>query len=221
MTAVELLVKLGEVLTEVHPEVEDRRPAPRPIGLHAVVKRVADIVLAGLGLVVCSPLMFAVAIAIRLDTPGPVLFTQRRSGRSSGEFMLFKFRSMAVGTPDLATHLVEPGQVTVTRVGRFIRRTSLDELPQLWNILSGDMTLVGPRPALYNQYDLIALRQQEGVDALKPGLTGWAQINGRDEIPMERKVAYDREYLERLSLFFDARILVRTALTLFTMRGGR
>lgn len=179
----------------------------------------ADIVVAGLGLVVCSPLMFAVAIAIRLDTPGPVLFTQRRSGRSSGEFMLFKFRSMAVGTPDLATHLVEPGQVSVTRVGRVIRRTSLDELPQLWNILIGDMTLVGPRPALYNQYDLIALRQQAGVDALKPGLTGWAQINGRDDMSMERKVAYDREYLERLSLLFDAKILVRTALTLFMMRG--
>jgi len=109
----------------------------------------------------------------------------------------------------------------VTRVGGFIRRTSLDELPQLWNILRGDMTLVGPRPALYNQHDLIAMRQAAGVDALRPGLTGWAQVNGRDEIPMERKVAYDREYLERLSPIFDAGILARTALTLFTMRGIR
>lgn len=214
-------MKFDGVLAEVHLEMEDRRLAPRPTGMHAFVKRAADIVLAGLGLVVFSPLMLVVAFAIRLDTPGPVLFTQRRSGRGSGEFMLFKFRSMALGTPDLATHLVEPGQVSVTRVGRFIRRSSLDELPQLWNILIGDMTLVGPRPALYNQYDLIALRRQAGVDALKPGLTGWAQINGRDEIPMERKVAYDREYLERLSLLFDATILVRTALTLFTMRGVR
>lgn len=192
-----------------------------PTGLHGWVKRSADIVLAGLGLIALSPLLLAVAAAIRLDTPGPVLFAQRRSGRGSDEFVIFKFRSMAAGTPDLATHLVDPGRVSVTRVGRVIRRTSVDELPQLWNILIGDMTLVGPRPALYNQYDLIALREEAGVDALKPGLTGWAQINGRDEIPMERKVAYDREYLERLSLFFDARILVRTALTLFTMRGGR
>ena len=104
---------------------------------------------------------------------------------------------MAVGTPDLATHLVEPGRVTVTRVGAVLRRTSLDELPQLWNILRGHMSLVGPRPALYNQYDLIALRREAGVDALRPGLTGWAQVNGRDEISMERKVAYDLEYLRR------------------------
>jgi O-antigen biosynthesis protein WbqP len=165
--------------------------------------------------------MLALAIAIRLETPGPILFRQRRVGRGSSEFTLLKFRSMAVGTPDLATHLVEPGRLTVTRVGGFIRRTSLDELPQLWNILRGDMTLVGPRPALFNQLDLVAMRQAGGVDALKPGLTGWAQVNGRDEIPMERKVAYDREYLGRLSPAFDAEILVRTALTLFTMRGVR
>lgn len=213
--------RLVAVLEEAHLETHGRPVAPLPRGAHALVKRLTDVVLAALGLAAAAPLMLAVAIAIRLESPGPVLFRQRRSGRGSSEFVLLKFRSMAAGTPDLATHLVEPGRVTVTRVGAFLRRTSLDELPQLWNILRGDMTLVGPRPALYNQYDLIALRQAAGVDALRPGLTGWAQVNGRDEIPMERKVAYDREYLERLSPGFDARILVRTALTLFTMRGVR
>ena len=212
---------LGERLVAVLVEAHGRGIAPQPRGAYAFAKRLADVLLASLGLLLAWPVMLAVAIAIRLESPGPVLFRQRRSGRGSSEFVLLKFRSMAAGTPDLATHLVEPGRVRITRVGAVIRRTSLDELPQLWNILRGDMTLVGPRPALYNQYDLIALRQAAGVDALRPGLTGWAQINGRDEIPMERKVAYDREYLERLSPGFDAAILVRTALTLFTMRGVR
>ena len=213
--------RLVAVLVEARLEAHGRGIAPQPRGAYAFAKRLADVLLASLGLLLAWPVMLAVAIAIRLESPGPVLFRQRRSGRGSSEFVLLKFRSMAAGTPDLATHLVEPGRVRITRVGAVIRRTSLDELPQLWNILRGDMTLVGPRPALYNQYDLIALRQAAGVDALRPGLTGWAQINGRDEIPMERKVAYDREYLERLSPGFDAAILVRTALTLFTMRGVR
>jgi lipopolysaccharide/colanic/teichoic acid biosynthesis glycosyltransferase/glycosyltransferase involved in cell wall biosynthesis len=213
--------RLVAVLAEAHLETHGRAIAPIPGGTFAFAKRAADLALAALGLVLAAPVLLAVAIAIRLESPGPVLFRQRRSGRGSSEFVLLKFRSMAVGTPDLATHLVGTGQLTVTRVGAFIRRTSLDELPQLWNILRGDMTLVGPRPALYNQHDLIAMRQAAGVDALRPGLTGWAQVNGRDEIPMERKVAYDREYLERLSPVFDAGILARTVLTLFTMRGIR
>lgn len=213
--------KLVETLGEAVVETNGRAIPPRPSGLHAFAKRTLDILLSAFALIVFSPVMLAVAVAIKLESEGPVLFTQRRSGRGSSEFVLFKFRSMAVGTPDLATHLVQPGVVRVTKVGAFIRRTSLDELPQLWNILRGDMTLVGPRPALYNQYDLIAMRQAQGVDALLPGLTGWAQINGRDEIPMERKVALDREYLDRLSVAFDLEILVRTGATLFTMRGTR
>jgi lipopolysaccharide/colanic/teichoic acid biosynthesis glycosyltransferase len=213
--------RLVSVLEEARLEVCGRDVAPRPTGAAALFKRAADILLAGAGLLAASPVLLALAVAIPTDSRGPVLFRQRRIGRGSREFVLLKFRSMAVGTPDLATHLVDPAQVRVTRVGAFIRRTSLDELPQLWNILVGDMTLVGPRPALYNQYDLIAMRQREGVDALQPGLTGWAQINGRDEIPMERKVAYDREYLERQSPGFDAEILLRTGLTLFSMRGIR
>ncbi|MCC6650599.1 MAG: sugar transferase [Candidatus Eisenbacteria bacterium] len=213
--------RLVAILDEARLEGKGRDIAPRPDGAHAVIKRALDIVLSAAALVLFAPVMLAVALAIRLESPGPALFAQRRSGRGSSQFTLLKFRSMAVGTPDLATHLVAPGVVRVTRVGAFIRRTSLDELPQLFNILRGDMTLVGPRPALHNQHDLIAMRQEAGVDALLPGLTGWAQINGRDEIPMERKVALDREYLERLSPAFDLEILVRTALTLFTMRGTR
>jgi O-antigen biosynthesis protein WbqP len=211
--------RLVDTLAEALREARGRAVAPRPAGAAAVFQRLFDVAVSLAALLVFSPVLLAVAIAIRLDSPGPVLFRQRRIGRGSSEFVLLKFRSMAVGTPDLATHLVAPGRVTVTRVGAFLRRTSLDELPQLWNILRGEMTLVGPRPALYNQYDLIALRQEAGVDALRPGLTGWAQINGRDEIPMEQKVAYDREYLARVSFVFDLEILVRTALTLFHMRG--
>ena len=212
-----LVMALEEALLEAH----GREIAPRPAGVHGLLKRLFDIVLSGAGLIVASPVLLLIAILIRMDSPGPALFRQRRIGRGSSEFVLLKFRSMAAGTPDLATHLVQPGAVRVTRIGAFLRRTSLDELPQLWNILCGDMTFVGPRPALYNQHDLIAMRQRSGIDALRPGLTGWAQINGRDEIAMEQKVGYDREYLERLSLAFDLEILFRTALTLFTMRGVR
>ena len=213
--------KLVRTLAEARIEVAGRDVVPRPAGLGAAVKRSLDLLVAAAGLIVGAPFALLIALAIVTDSRGPVLFRQRRIGRGSREFVLLKFRSMAEGTPDLATHLVEPGTVHVTRVGAFLRRTSLDELPQLWNILAGDMSLVGPRPALYNQYDLIALRQRAGVDALRPGLTGWAQINGRDEIPMDQKVALDREYLERASFALDATIVARTAMTLLSMRGVR
>lgn len=213
--------RAAQVLEDVRLEKHGRGVPPRPAGPHAFLKRTLDVVLSTAALVAALPILAAIAVAIRWDSPGPVLFRQRRSGRGSSEFIMLKFRSMAVGTPDLATHLVQPGAVRVTRVGAFLRRTSLDELPQLWNILRGDMTLVGPRPALYNQHDLIALRQSEGIDALAPGLTGWAQVNGRDDIPMDQKVALDRHYLENLSLALDLRILVRTALAVFTARGAR
>ena len=126
----------------------------------------------------------------------------------------------AVGTPDLATHLVGPGSRHVTRLGAVLRRTSLDELPQLWNVFTGAMALVGPRPALYNQDDLIALRQQAGIDALRPGVTGWAQVNGRDEIPLDHKVRLDREYLDRVSPLFDLEVAWRTVGALFSSRGA-
>ncbi|HTR96537.1 MAG TPA: sugar transferase [Candidatus Acidoferrales bacterium] len=213
--------RLVATVVEARVEIAGRDVTPRPRGATAAIKRALDVVVSALGLAIAAPFAVLLAIAIRIDSPGPVLFRQRRIGRGSREFVLLKFRSMAQGTPDLATHLVAPGSVRVTRVGALLRRTSLDELPQLWNILAGDMSLVGPRPALYNQRDLIALRQAAGVDALRPGLTGWAQINGRDEIPMEQKVGYDRDYLARVSLALDAEIVARTALTLFTMRGVR
>jgi O-antigen biosynthesis protein WbqP len=197
------------------------RPAPAPAssGLYGPIKRALDVLGAATLLLALSPLLLLVALAIRLDSPGPVLFRQRRIGRHSAEFIILKFRTMHTGTPDLASHLVGPGSDRVTRLGRWLRRASVDELPQLWNILCGQMSLVGPRPALYNQDDLIAMRRAAGVDALQPGVTGWAQIHGRDDIPLQKKVNYDRYYLEHCSLTLDLWILVRTAFTLFSSRG--
>ncbi len=216
---------LGERLAALCEEVvrlrrgRDVEPAPR--GLDAFAKRTFDLTAAIFGILLLSPVFLLLALLVRVDSPGPVLFRQRRPGRGSREFIMLKFRTMRIGTPDLATHLVGEGTSYVTRIGRMLRRTSLDELPQLWNVLRGEMSLVGPRPALYNQYDLIALRQERGVDALRPGVTGWAQVNGRDEIPMDRKVALDEEYLHRAGFFFDLSILGRTVAEVFTGRGTR
>ena len=183
------------------------------------MKRAGDCVLAAIGLMVLSPVLLAIAIAIRIDSRGPALFRQRRIGRGSAPFTIVKFRTMQVGTPDLASHLMGPGSSRVTRIGGALRRSSLDELPQLWNVLRGDMALVGPRPALHNQDDLIALRRRSGVDALRPGVTGWAQIHGRDELSVEQKVVYDAWYLEHASPGLDLWILLRTGFTLFSKRG--
>jgi lipopolysaccharide/colanic/teichoic acid biosynthesis glycosyltransferase/glycosyltransferase involved in cell wall biosynthesis len=211
--------RLVEVLGDVLRLARGRDVAPLPAGLAGAARRAADVVVSGGLLLLLSPLLLLIALAIRLDSPGPALFRQRRAGRASREFSIFKFRTMQVGTPDLASHLVGPGSQRVTRVGRLLRRTSLDELPQLLNVLTGSMALVGPRPALHNQEDLIALRQQAGVDALKPGVTGWAQIHGRDDIPLDQKVAYDRWYLEHLSPWLDLWIVLRTPFVLFSSRG--
>jgi lipopolysaccharide/colanic/teichoic acid biosynthesis glycosyltransferase/glycosyltransferase involved in cell wall biosynthesis len=214
---------VGERLVRIVEEADRAahgRPVPAaPRGFGAALKRATDLVAAAGLLVLLAPLLLAVAIAIQLDSPGPALFRQRRIGRGTREFRIVKFRSMRLGTPDLASHLMGPGSPRVTRLGRWLRRASLDELPQLWNVLRGEMSLVGPRPALFNQYDLIAQRQRDGVDALRPGVTGWAQIHGRDDLPLERKVAYDREYLERWSPALDVQIVLRTVMTLFSARG--
>ncbi len=172
-----------------------------------MTKRLFDLLLAlGAGLVLLVPVML-VAIAVRLTSPGPALYWSDRVGRHNRIFRMPKFRSMRVDTPAVATHLLdEPGKY-LTPIGPFLRKSSLDELPQLWSILRGDMSFVGPRPALFNQDDLIALRTQQGVHELVPGLTGWAQVNGRDELPIPQKVALDREYLQKQSLSFDMRIL--------------
>jgi O-antigen biosynthesis protein WbqP len=183
------------------------------------VKRLFDMVGAGVGLVALSPVLLGIGLAVRLESRGPALHWSKRVGRGNRIFRMPKFRTMRVGAPDVATHLLEDPQRWVTPLGRWLRRTSLDELPQLWSVLVGDMSLVGPRPALFNQDDLVALRTEAGVHALRPGVTGWAQVNGRDELPIPEKVRLDREYLERCSLAFDLRILVATARAALSGRG--
>jgi O-antigen biosynthesis protein WbqP len=183
------------------------------------VKRAVDFAGALLGLTLLSPVFLALALAVRFDSPGPALHWSRRVGRDNVIFRMPKFRTMRVGAPDVATHLLSDPDQWITPLGRFLRRTSLDELPQLWSVLKGDMSLVGPRPALFNQDDLVALRTAGGVHRLRPGVTGWAQVNGRDELPIPQKVQLDIEYLERRSLAFDLQILAATARAALTGRG--
>ena len=183
------------------------------------MKRALDIFGGLAGLILLSPLFLGLAVAVRLDSPGPALHWSRRVGQRNRIFPMPKFRTMRIGAPDVATHLLDDPDAWVTPFGRVLRRSSLDELPQLWSVLKGDMSLVGPRPALFNQHDLVALRTQAGVDALRPGLTGWAQINGRDDLPIAEKARLDREYLQRRSMAFDLRILAATAVSAFTGRG--
>jgi len=156
--------------------------------------------------------LLLVALAVRLSSPGPVLYWSDRVGRNNKIFRMPKFRSMQVGTPAVATHLLNNPALWLTPIGSFLRRSSLDELPQLLSIIKGDMSFVGPRPALFNQHDLIELRTQAGIHQLLPGLTGWAQINGRDELPIADKVALDVVYLKKKSIFFDCKIIFLTAL---------
>lgn len=176
------------------------------------MKRLSDLVLVIVAILILAVPMFLVAAAVRLTSRGPILYWSDRVGRRNRLFAMPKFRSMRVGTPVVATHLLSSPQAHLTPIGSFLRKTSLDELPQLWSILWGDMSFVGPRPALFNQTDLIEMRTQAGVDVLTPGLTGWAQVNGRDELPIERKVQLDLEYLQQRSLVFDIRIMWLTAI---------
>jgi O-antigen biosynthesis protein WbqP len=174
------------------------------------VKRAVDLFLALVAAVILIIPIGVVALCVRLTSPGPTLYWSDRVGRRNRIFRMPKFRSMRIDTPTVATHLLDDPSRYLTPVGGFLRKSSLDELPQLWCILKGEMSFVGPRPALYNQDDLIALRTAEGVDALLPGLTGWAQVNGRDELPIPEKVKFDVDYLNRRSFFMDMRILVMT-----------
>jgi O-antigen biosynthesis protein WbqP len=186
------------------------------------VKRLADLLLALVGLVVAAPLGLLLALLIRLDSPGPVLFRQLRVGRNGREFVLVKFRSMRIDTPNLSTaELKAAGLEPYTRVGKWLRKTSLDELPQLWNVLVGEMSLVGPRPALPSQTALNEVRERLGVHTLRPGITGWAQVNGRDDLSDEEKVAKDAEYLKQYSIIMDIRIVIRTAAIVFSGKGNR
>lgn len=174
------------------------------------MKRLFDLVLVlVIGIVFAVPLLL-VALAVRLTSYGPVLYWSDRVGRNKRIFKMPKFRSMQIGTPAVATHLLTNPDAYLTPIGSFLRKSSLDELPQLWSIIKGDMSFVGPRPALFNQYDLIDLRTRAGVDQLLPGLTGWAQINGRDELPIAEKVALDIEYLQQRSTWLDIKIMFLT-----------
>jgi O-antigen biosynthesis protein WbqP len=183
------------------------------------MKRTFDIFL---GFMACLILIFPVLLvgmAVRLTSDGPALYWSNRVGRNNKIFKMPKFRSMQLGTPAVATHLLSDASSHLTPIGSFLRKSSLDELPQLWSILVGDMSFVGPRPALFNQNDLIDLRTQAGVHALTPGLTGWAQVNGRDELPIPKKVELDAEYLKRQGFCFDIKILWLTFLKVFLREG--
>lgn len=175
------------------------------------LKRGIDLLLSGLGVVILSPVFLVLMIAIKLDSKGPVFFTQKRVGIHKSHFDILKFRTMRIDTPkDMPTHLLQNPEQYITKVGRFLRKTSLDELPQIINILKGDMSIVGPRPALWNQYDLIAERDKYGANDIRPGLTGWAQINGRDELEIPVKARFDGEYVEKMGIRMDVRCFFGT-----------
>ena len=174
-------------------------------------KRLLDIILSGCAIVILSPLLLIIAVAIKIDDPGPVLFRQKRVGIHKTHFSIMKFRTMKMDTPkDTPTHLLENPEQYITKVGKFLRKSSLDELPQIFQIFTGKMSIIGPRPALWNQFDLIAERDKYGANDVRPGLTGWAQINGRDELPIEVKARFDGEYAEKLSFLFDCRCFFGT-----------
>lgn len=174
-------------------------------------KRLLDIILSGCGIVVLAPVYLIVAAAIKLDDPGPVFFSQKRVGIHKTHFRILKFRTMKMETPrDTPTHLLENPERYITRVGRILRKTSLDELPQIFQIFTGKMSVIGPRPALWNQFDLIEERDKYGANDVRPGLTGWAQINGRDELPIDVKARYDGEYVKNLSFLFDCKCFFGT-----------
>jgi len=183
-------------------------------------KRMLDIILSMLALIVLSPVLLIIAILIKLESPGPVFFTQKRVGLNRQHFDIYKFRTMREGTPaEVPTHLFKDPERHITRIGKFLRRSSLNELPQLVNIISGDMSIIGPRPALWNQYDLISLRDRYGANDIRPGLSGWAQINGRDTIDDGTKAQFDGEYVEKMSFVFDVKCIFGTILTVLTNTG--
>ena len=176
-----------------------------------VVKRLLDIVISLIGLIVLAIPMVIIVVVIKIDDPGPAIFKQKRVGKDKKYFSLLKFRSMKMSTPhDVPTHLLEDPEQYITKTGRFLRKSSLDEVPQLFNIFLGQMSVIGPRPALWNQYDLIEERDKYGANDIRPGLTGWAQINGRDELEIGEKARFDGEYVEKLSFGFDCRCFFGT-----------
>jgi len=180
--------------------------------IYKFIKRIIDVGCSLLGIITLSPVLVIVSILIKLESKGPIIFKQLRAGKNSQPFYIYKFRSMKVDTPNVATNDFNNASDYITKIGKFIRKTSLDEIPQLFNILKGDMSIVGPRPVILEEVELIELRQVYNVDKILPGITGWAQINGRDNIGNEEKVKYDYEYLTKKSILMDLYIIVMTAL---------
>ncbi|QVK17160.1 sugar transferase [Mycoplasmatota bacterium] len=187
---------------------------------YLIIKRLIDIILSFLGLILLSPVFFILIIAIKLNSKGPVLFKQKRVGIHKTHFSILKFRTMRIDTPkDTPTHLLENPEQWITKVGKFLRKTSLDELPQIINILKGNMSIIGPRPALWNQYDLIMERDKYGANDVPVGLTGWAQINGRDELPIEVKAKLDGEYASMIGLKIDIKCFLGTIVSVLKKDG--
>lgn len=187
---------------------------------YLLIKRSLDFMISLVSIILLSPLLLGLALLIKFGSKGPILFSQKRVGKNGTHFEILKFRTMRIDTPkNMPTHLLENPDQWITTAGMFLRKYSLDELPQLFNILKGDMSIVGPRPALWNQFDLIELRDEYGVNRILPGLTGWAQVNGRDELSIETKVNYDKEYLERMSLFFDLKCILLTFVKVISSDG--
>jgi len=185
-----------------------------------IIKRLIDIIVSGIGLIILSPFFLALVIAIKLDSKGPVLFKQKRVGLNKTHFNILKFRTMRIDTPkDTPTHLLKNPDQYITKVGKFLRKTSFDELPQIINIFKGEMSIIGPRPALWNQYDLIAERDKYGANDVLPGLTGWAQINGRDELPIDIKAKLDGLYIEKMSFLFDIKCFLSTIVSVLKHDG--
>ena len=190
--------------------------------MYRYVKRLLDIVLSLAAVVGLSWLIVIIALAVKIEDGGNIFFKQKRIGNGKKEFYIYKFRTMKTSTPkDVPTHLLTDPDSYITAIGKFLRKSSLDELPQLFNILRGEMSVVGPRPALWNQYDLIAQRDRYGANDITPGLTGWAQVNGRDELPIDVKAAYDGEYVKKRSFLFDMYIIVKTVSSVFKAEGVR
>lgn len=185
-----------------------------------IFKRIIDIICSLMAIIFLSIIYLPICLLVKLTSPGPIFFKQKRIGKNKTFFNILKFRTMRIDTPkDCPTHLLENPDQYITKVGKFLRKTSLDELPQIFNIFKGDMSVIGPRPALWNQDDLISERDKYGVNELKPGLTGWAQVNGRDELPIPVKAKLDGEYVDRISFAFDVKCLLLTIVSVFKSDG--
>lgn len=187
---------------------------------YIIIKNILDFILSLLALIILLPFFFIFAMIIKLESKGPIFFKQKRIGKDKKEFYIYKFRTMRTDTPkDMPTHLLKDAESYITKSGKIFRKTSIDELPQIINILKGQMSIIGPRPALWNQYDLIEERDKYNANSIRPGLTGWAQVNGRDELEIPIKAKFDGEYVEKMSLLFDIKIFLKTIIKVFKHDG--